>query len=127
MHQSAPSAALGMAHLSATAQTVAAVAAAGADRGESQLSLPALEQPALECLGTLCNHLYGTACEDRRADVEASSRCLCSVLRLCAHLKYNIEDQVSSGLSSTLVVTVSLAALFPLAMCSLTSGSPHLP
>ena len=120
MHQSAPSAAVGMAHLSAAAQTVAAVAAAGADRGELQLSLPALEQPALDRLGTLCNHLCSTACEGRWTDVEASSRCLCSVLSLCAHLKYNIEDQVSSGLSSTLFVTVSLAALFPLTMCSLT-------
>jgi hypothetical protein len=123
VHHCAPSGAAGMEHLSAAAQTIAAVAAAGAGRGDMQLSLPALEPPALDCLGTLCSHLCSTACEGRRAYVEASSRCLCSMLRMCMHLQYKIHDQVGSGLSSALFLKLSLLARFSMILHSLHQAS----
>jgi len=94
-HRTEHSSAVYMAGVSAAADTIAAVAAAGADRKESQLYLDALEQPLLECLGGLCRQLHCALVDDRKADVAASACCFCSVLRMCANMKYHIDKQAS--------------------------------
>ena len=98
-HSSAPLAADSMAGLASAADTTAAVAAAGmrADQRGHMLSIDACERPALECLRVLCGQVCSAAAAGGdEAAVEASARCLCSVLRMCAELRYQIDDKVIS-------------------------------
>ena len=84
-----------MARLTAAADTVAATASAVYDGvGGSQLSLPTLEQPCLDCLQALCTDVRSCAHEGSEGALAASSSCLCGMLRMCLQLKYSIEGQV---------------------------------
>ena len=85
-----------MARLTAAADIVAAVASATYGvGGDLQLSLPALEQPCLDCLQALCADACSRVCEGSEGALAASSSCLCYMLRMCLQLKYSIEEQVS--------------------------------
>ena len=85
-----------MARLTAAADTVAAVASATYSvEGKSQLSLPALEQPCLDCLQALCADVRSCACEGSEGALAALSSCVCNMLRMCLQLKYSMEEQVS--------------------------------
>ena len=97
LHSSMPLAADTMAGLAAAANTIAAVAAAGvrADQEGCMLSVDAYERPALECLRVLCRQVCSAAGSCGEAAVEVTACCLCSVLRMCAELRYHIDDKVS--------------------------------
>ena len=96
LHSRQPLAATTMAGLAAAADTIAAVAAAGVrpDQRGHILSIDAYERPVLECLRVLCRQVCRAAAGGAEAAVEASACCLCSVLRMCAELRYHIDDQV---------------------------------
>ena len=98
LHSSPPLAAEIMVGLAAAADTIAAVAAAGvrANQRGYMLSFDSYERPALECLRVLCGQVCSAAAAGgEEATVEASACCLCSVLRMCAELRYSIDDKVS--------------------------------
>ena len=85
-----------VARLTAAADTVAAVASAAYGvEGDSQLSLPALEQPCLECLQALCADVRSCVCKGSEDTLAAQSGCLRDMLRMCLQLKYSMEEQVS--------------------------------
>ncbi len=98
LHSSAPLAADSLAVLAAAAGTIAAVAAAGvrADQRGHMLSIDAYERPALECLRVLCGQVCSAVAGGEEAAVEAAACCLCSVLRMCAELRYQIDEKVST-------------------------------
>ena len=85
-----------VARLTAAADTAAAVASAAyGSGGDSQLCLPALEQPCLDCLQALCEDVRSCVCEGSEGALAALSSCLCDMLRMCLQLKYSMEEQVS--------------------------------
>ena len=85
-----------VARLTAAADTVAGVASATyGSGGDSQLCLPALEQPCLDCLQALCADVRSCVCEGSEGALAALSSCLCDMLRMCLQLKYSMEEQVS--------------------------------
>ena len=85
-----------LARLTAAADTVAAVASATyGGGGDSQLSLPALEQPCLDCLQALCADVRSCAWEGSEGALATLSSCVSNMLRMCLQLKYSMEEQVS--------------------------------
>lgn len=97
LHSRKPLAANTMAGLAIAADIIAAVAAAGVrpDQKAHILSIDAYERPVLECLRVLCRQVCSAAAGGAEATVEASACCLCSVLRMCAELRYQVDDKVS--------------------------------
>ena len=97
LHSSRPLAVDAMAGLAVAADTIAAVAAAGArpDQKAYFLTIDAYERPVLECLQVLCKQVCSAARACGAAKVEATACCLCSVLRMCAELRYPLDDTVS--------------------------------